>query len=54
MLDGVAYMTCDLGFIWNRLEVRTEELASEMFGDLGPAPVDGPKDICFFRMDSRT
>ena len=20
MLDGVAYMTCDLGFIWNRLE----------------------------------
>ena len=106
MLDGVAYMTCDLGFIWNRLEgtpklvlnliyvfktwhldavedgrarirmdgkiyktqftkvedpelqarleVRIEELASEMFGDLGPAPVDGPKDIWFFRMDPRT
>ena len=105
MLDGVAYMTCDLGFIWNRLEgtpkmilhliyvfktwhmdavedgrarirldgkiyetqftkvedpelqeklkLRIEEMASEMFDDLGPAPVDGPRDIWFFRIDSR-
>lgn len=102
ILDGEAYMTCDLGFIWNRLEGmpklvlnviyvfktwhldaaedgrarirmggkiynthftrvedaelqkrlenRIEELASEMFGDLGPAPVEGPKDIWFFKM----
>ena len=105
MLDGVAYMTCDLGFIWNRLEgtqrmvlnliyifktwhmdaaedgrarirldgkiykaqftkvedpaiqekleLRLEEMANEMFDDLGPAPTDGPKDIWFFRIDSR-
>ena len=105
MLDGVAYMTCDLGFIWNRLEgtqklvlnliyvfktwhmdavedgrarirldgkiyktqftkvedpaiqakleLRLEEMANEMFDDLGPATTDGPKDIWFFRIDSR-
>ena len=106
VLDGVAYMTCDLGFMWNRFEgaqrillnliyvfktwhldaakdgralirldgkiyktqftkvedpelqerlkLRIEELAGEMFGELGPAPVSGPKDMWFFRIDSRT
>tara|TARA_R110002072_G_scaffold59158_1_gene150675 strand:- start:13318 stop:13872 length:555 start_codon:yes stop_codon:yes gene_type:complete len=105
MLDGVAYMTCDLGFIWNRLEgmpkmvlnliyvfkswhldavedgrarirldgkiyetqftkvedpelqeklkLRIETIFREMFGELGPQPVNGPKDIWFFRIDSR-
>ena len=105
ILDGVAYMTCDLGFIWNRLEgfpkfvlntiyvfktwhtdavedgrariridgkiykaqfvkvedpvlqeklkARIEVLFREMFGELGPVPTDGPKDMWFFRMDSR-
>jgi len=106
--DGIAYMTCDLGFIWSRLEpgatksilsliyrfkrwhldavedgralirdgdsiypvnfvkvedpglnailrMEMEELASSYFapGALGPAPVEPPNDVWFFRMDPR-
>ncbi len=106
MLDGEAYMTCDLGYMWNRfdgvqklilhtiyifktwhldavqdgralvridgkiykaqftkvedrelqerLKFRIEKLATEMFGDLGPAPMNAPNDMWFFRMDSRS
>lgn len=105
MLDGKAYMTCDLGFMWSRfdgfqkvvlnliyvfktwhlnaledgralvridgkiykaqfvkvedpelqarLKARIETIATEMFGDLGPVPLDGPNDMWFFRMDAR-
>ncbi len=106
MLDGVAYMTCDLGFMWNRLEGssrillnliyvfktwhldamedgraliridgkiyraqftkvtdaelqdrlkgRVEELFDQMFGEIGPAPIEEPNDMWFFRIDART
>ncbi len=106
MLDGVAYMTCDLGFMWNRLEGpgriilnliyvfktwhldamedgrarirldgkiylaeftkvddaelqerlkrRVETLFGQMFGEIGPAPTEGPNDMWFFRIDART
>lgn len=106
MLDGVAYMTCDLGFMWNRLEgpgrillnliyvfkrwhldamedgrarirldgkiylaqftkvddpelqdrlkLRVEALFDQMFGEIGPAPIEEPSDMWFFRIDART
>lgn len=106
MLDGEAYMTCDLGYMWNRfdgvqrfilhtiyvfktwhldavedgralvridgkiyksqftkvedpelqqrLKLRIEKLATELFGDLGPAPLTGPNDMWFFKMEPRS